>query len=248
MTIETEDDVTALQRIGRIVSQVLQQMLDAAEPGMTTRELDALGEQWLASHGARSAPRLTYDFPGATCISINEEAAHGVPGDRVIRAGDVLNVDVSAELGGYFADTGGTTIVPPGNAQKTRLCHAARTALEQAMKRARAGQPVNGIGAAIERTAKSYGFRVIENLASHGVGRALHEEPEHIAGYFDALDRRILTEGLVITIEPFLSTRSRVVTETADGWTLVGAAGNLSAQYEHTMIITRGEPIVVTRH
>ncbi len=248
MTIETQDDVAALQRIGAIVSSVLQRMLDTAEPGMTTRELDALGEQWLAQHGAQSAPRLAYDFPGATCISINEEAAHGIPGDRVIRPGDVLNVDVSAELGGYFADTGGTTVVPPTNALKTRLCHATRTALEQAMKQARAGQPINGIGAVIQRTARQYGFKVIENLGSHGVGRALHEEPAQIAGVFDPRDRRILEDGMVITIEPFLSTKTRVVTESGDGWTLVGARGNLSAQYEHTMIITRGEPIVVTRH
>lgn len=248
MTIETEDDIVALKRIGRIVSYVLQEMLDAAEPGMTTRELDSLGEKLLEQHGARSAPRLTYNFPGSTCISINEEAAHGIPGDRVIRPGDVLNVDVSAELGGYFADTGGTTIVPPTNALKTRLCHATRTALEQAMRQARAGRPINGIGAAIQRTAKTYGFRIIENLGSHGVGRALHEEPGHIPGYFDPKDTRILQEGMVITIEPFLSTKSRLVTESGDGWTLVGAQGNLSAQYEHTMIITSGEPIVVTRH
>jgi len=248
MTIQSEDDVAALKRIGRIVSWVLQEMLDAAEPGMTTLELDSLGARLLESHGARSAPRLTYDFPGASCISINEEAAHGIPGDRVIRAGDVLNVDVSAELGGYFADTGGTKVVPPTNAQKTRLCHAARTALEQAMKQARAGQPINAIGAAIQRTAKQFGFKVIENLGSHGVGRALHEAPEHIPGYFDPADRRMLADGMVITIEPFLSTKTRVVTEAPDGWTLVAAHGNLSAQYEHTMIITRGEPIVVTRH
>ncbi len=247
MTIESEADIVALQRIGRIVAGVLQHMLDAAEPGMTTRELDAIGARLLARHGARSAPQLVYDFPGATCISLNEEAAHGVPGDRVIRAGDVLNIDVSAELDGYFADTGGTVVVPPTDPRKTRLCHATRTALQQAMKAARAGRPLNGIGAAIERTAGTYGFRVIENLASHGVGRALHEAPEHIPGYFDPDDTRVLEEGMVITIEPFLSTRSRVVTEAADGWTLVGAPGNLSAQYEHTMIITRGDPIVVTQ-
>lgn len=248
MTIETEDDVAALKRIGRIVSHVLRAMLDAAEPGMTTRELDALGGRLLERHGARSAPRLAYGFPGATCISINEEAAHGIPGDRRIRPGDVLNVDVSAELDGYFADTGGTRVVPPTDPRKTRLCHATRTALGRAMKQARAGRPINGIGAAIERTAKTYGFRVIENLGSHGTGRALHEAPEHIPGYFDPADRRILSDGMVITIEPFLSTRSRTVTEASGGWTLVGAHGNLSAQYEHTMIITRGEPIVVTQH
>src|SRR5512139_1039521 len=136
MTIETHDDVVALKRIGRIVSVTLQRMLDAAEPGMTTRELDSVGERLLQEHGARSAPRLTYDFPGCTCISINEEAAHGVPGDRVLGPGDVLNVDVSAELNGYFADTGGTTVVPPTTPQKARLCHATRTALAEAMIRA----------------------------------------------------------------------------------------------------------------
>ena len=148
MTIETQEDVDALKRIGRIVSLTLQHMLDSAKPGMRTRELDQIGAAMLQAHGARSAPQLTYDFPGATCISINEEAAHGIPGDRIIGAGDVLNVDVSAELGGYFADTGGTVVVPPGTAQKTRLCHATRMALAAAMKNARAGQPINGIGAA----------------------------------------------------------------------------------------------------
>jgi methionyl aminopeptidase len=248
MTIESQADVEGLQRIGGIVAQVLKRMLDAAEPGMTTRELDALGAQWLAEQGARSAPQLTYNFPGTTCISINEEAAHGIPGDRVIAAGDVLNVDVSAELGGYFADTGGTVVVPPTNPTKTRLCHAARTALDNAVACVRAGQPMNRIGAAIQRTAKTYGFRIIENLGSHGVGRALHEAPEHIPGYFDPSDKRVLEEGMVITIEPFLSTKSRVVSEAGDGWTLVGAKGNLSAQYEHTLIVTRGAPIIVTRH
>lgn len=247
MTIQNEQDIQALQRIGRIVASTLQAMLDAVQPGMTTRELDAIGERLLAGYGARPAPRLTYGFPGATCISLNEEAAHGVPGPRVIAPGDVVNIDVSAELDGYFADTGGTTVVPPVSARKTRLCHAARTALENALGEARAGRPLNRIGAAIEDTARTYGFRIIENLGSHGVGRALHEAPDHIPGYFDPTDRRMLSEGMVITIEPFLSTRSRQVDETDDGWTLVGAPGNLSAQYEHTLIVTRGEPIVVTR-
>jgi methionyl aminopeptidase len=248
MTISSEDDVAALKRIGRIVSLVLHHMLEAMEPGMTTRELDAIGAQLLAQYGARSAPGISYNFPGATCISINEEAAHGIPGDRRIEPGDVVNIDVSAEMDGYFADTGGTRVVPPVSAIKTRLCYATHTALNEAMKQARAGQPLNAIGAAIEKVAKRYQFRIIENLASHGVGRALHEEPTQILGYYDARDRRVLQEGMVITIEPFLSTKSRVVHEAADGWTLKGVLGNLSAQYEHTMIITRGEPIVVTLH
>jgi len=248
MTIETQADVDGLQRVGAIVSRVLADMLDRIEPGMRTRELDALGARWLAEAGARSAPQLGYGFPGATCISINEEAAHGVPGDRVIRPGDLVNIDVSAELDGYFADTGGTRVVPPGNPLKTRLCHAARTALAEAMKEARAGARLNRIGHAIQRTAKAHRLRTIDNLGSHGVGRSLREAPGHIPGYLDPLDTRVLQAGMVITIEPFLSTRSRWVEDRGDGWTLVGDPGNLSAQYEHTLIITRGAPIVVTRH
>lgn len=248
MTIESPSDLAALQRIGGIVARVREALLAAAAPGMTTGELDAIGERLLAEAGATPAPRLVYGFPGATCISVNEEAAHGVPGARVLRAGDVLNVDVSAELDGFYADTGGTRVLPSASARDTRLCHAARTALAEAMKVARAGQPLNGIGAAIESTARRFGFRVIENLGSHGVGRALHEAPDHIPGYYDPADERVLHEGLVITIEPFISTRSRVVEEGADGWTLLGARGNRSAQFEHTLVITRDAPIVVTQH
>lgn len=248
MTIESQSDIVALQRIGRIVSFTLHKMLDSIEPGMTTAELDTIGARLLAEFGARSAPQLAYDFPGATCISVNEQAAHGVPGARIIRAGDLVNVDVSAELDGYFADTGGTKVVPPSTPIKTRLCHATRVALAEAMKVARAGQPINRIGRAIEQVANTHRLRIIENLSGHGVGRAIHEEPEHIVGYYDPRDQRVLKEGMVIAIEPFLSTKSRTVTEADDGWTLVGMPGNLSAQFEHTMIITRSDPIVVTVH
>ncbi|MCB1686751.1 MAG: type I methionyl aminopeptidase, partial [Pseudomonadales bacterium] len=218
----------------------------AMEPGMTTAELDNLGSEWLAEEGVRSAPRLAYDFPGATCISINEEAAHGIPGPRVIQPGDVVNVDVSAELEGYFADTGGTRVVPPTSPLKLRLCHATGLALQAAVKVARAGAKINGIGSAVEQVARRHRFRIIENLAGHGVGRSLHEYPESILAFHDARDRRVLKEGMVIAIEPFLSTRSTAVREAGDGWTLIGAPGNLSAQYEHTVIITRGAPIIVT--
>jgi methionyl aminopeptidase len=248
MTVETAADIEGLKAAGAVVSDVLNRMLDAIRPGMTTLELDQMGAAWLAEAGAQSAPALSYDFPGATCISINEQAAHGIPGARVIKKGDVVNVDVSAELGGYFADTGGTRIVPPTTPTKTQLVFAVRYALEQALKEVRHGAKLNRIGLAIERVAKANRFRIIENLCSHGVGRSLHEEPKYIPGYFDASDTRVLSDGMVITIEPFLSTKSTMVDEQADGWTLSGMKGNLSAQFEHTLIVTRGAPIVVTRH
>jgi methionyl aminopeptidase len=248
VTIESDRDVKGLQAVGRVVSIVLQEMLNAMEPGMTTHELDVIGRQLLEHYGARSAPRVTYDFPGSTCISINEEAAHGVPGARMIQAGDVVNVDVSAELSGYFADTGGTRVVPPSSAVKDRLCHATKSALRDAIKEARPGNRLNRIGGAIQRAAKAHRFKVIRNLAGHGIGRELHEEPQGIVGYADHRDARVLREGMVIAIEPFLSTKSTHVEEASDGWTLIGAQGNLSAQYEHTVIVARGGPIIVTSH
>jgi len=246
MTVENQDDVDGILNAGRVVAAVRDAMLGAVEPGMTTAELDAFGAKLLDRAGARSAPRVMYDFPGATCISINEEAAHGVPGSRVIQAGDVVNVDVSAELDGYFADTGGTMVVPPTDATKTRLLHATRQALSKALGEARAGAPINRIGKAVQRVAKKHGFRIIRNLAGHGIGRSLHEDPDGIVSYFDRGDTRRFHEGQVVAIEPFLSTRSTHVTEADDGWTLVGHPANLSAQYEHTIIVTRGAPIVAT--
>lgn len=247
MTIESQRDVDGILNAGRVVAKVRDAMLEAVEPGMTTAELDAIGGKLLDQFGARSAPKVTYNFPGFTCISVNEEAAHGIPGPRVIQAGDIVNVDVSAELNGYFADTGGTTVVPPVAKSKAFLCHATKLALDCALAEARAGTPINRIGKAIERVAKSHRFKVIKNLAGHGIGRKLHEEPEGIVSYYDRGDNRRLHLGQVIAIEPFLSTRSTYVTEAADGWTLVGHPENRSAQYEHTIIITRGRPIVATR-
>ncbi|OYP28951.1 type I methionyl aminopeptidase [Rhodopirellula sp. MGV] len=246
MTVENQHDVDGIMASGRVVAKVRDAMLGAIEPGMTTAELDQLGADLLQQFGATSAPRAIYEFPGATCISINREAAHGIPGPRKIEPGDVVNVDVSAELDGYFADTGGTVVVPPISKTKARLCRAAELALKNALAGVRANAPINRIGQAIESTAKAHGFKVIRNLGGHGIGRSLHEEPEGIVSCFDAADRRKLKYGQVLAIEPFLSTHSTRVTESHDGWTLLGHPDNLTAQFEHTVIVTKGAPIVAT--
>lgn len=246
MSIGSQKDLEGLRKIGRIVARCLQYMQTQLEPGITTRELDALGGQFLAAHGARSAPKVTYDFPGFTCISVNEEAAHGVPGPKILRAGDLVNIDVSAELDGYFADTGGSAMIPPELKLHQRVCAAAKRALECAMFEARAGAKLNRIGHAIETEAARNGFTVIENLGSHGVGRALHEDPGFIPGYYDEDDKRVLKKNQVITIEPFISTGAREVVENGDGWTLVTETGIFTAQYEHTLVITEGAPLIVT--
>ena len=246
MSIENENDLIALRKIGKIVAQCLQYMSRKLEPGITTREIDELGKAFLEEHGARSAPKLVYNFPGNTCISVNEEAAHGIPGARILNAGDLVNIDVSAELAGYFADTGGSFIIPPESDIKRNLCLATKRALEMALRSAQAGQPINSIGKAIEKEALRSNLTVIENLGSHGVGRTLHEEPKFIAGYYDHEDKRILKENQVITIEPFLSTGATEVMDTGDGWTLATDKRFLTAQYEHTLVITKGKPLIMT--
>jgi methionyl aminopeptidase len=247
MTIESQHDLDGILNAGRVVAKVRDTMLAAVEPGMTTAELDDIGRRLLDQLGARSAPQLTYNFPGATCISVNEEAAHGIPGPRIIQAGDIVNIDVSAEFRGYFADTGGTTVVPPATQANALLCRATSLALDAALAETRAGFAINRIGHAIERTAREHGFKVLKNLAGHGIGHSLHEEPDGIVCYYDRRDRRRLQHGQVLAIEPFLATHSTRVTEAADGWTLIGRPENRSAQFEHTVIVTNGHPIIATR-
>lgn len=246
MSINSEKDLEGLRRIGRIVARCLQLMQSKLEPGITTAELDLIGGQFLESNGARSAPKLTYNFPGFTCISVNEEAAHGIPGNKILKAGDLVNIDVSAEFDGYFADTGGSVIIPPESKLHLQICAVAKKALESAMLEARAGARLNRIGYAIEKEARANGFTVIENIGSHGVGLALHEEPDFIPGYYDKRDTRILRENQVITIEPFISSGAKEVYDNGDGWTLITNPGVFTAQYEHTMVITKGKPLIMT--
>ncbi len=246
MTIHTAQQLEGLKSAGHLVSEVLRRMCRAAEPGMTTAELDALGAKWLADADAESAPQLTYGFPGATCISVNEEIAHGIPGPRRLAAGDMVNIDVSARTGGFFADTGASFTVPPDNLLKKRVRTATRAALDAALHEVRPGARLSQIGHAIEGVARGSGLRIVRNLCSHGVGSALHEEPTDITGYYEPRDRRVMREGMVFTIEPFLSTKARRADDAGDGWTLVGPKGSVTAQYEHTLVVGRHGPIVVT--
>ncbi len=246
MTINTEYDLENLRIIGQIVAKILRKMSDYAEPGMTTNDLDSFGKTLLDKYEAISAPKMTYNFPGYTCISVNEEAAHGIPSEKILQPGDIVNIDVSAEKNGYFADTGGSFVIPPSCAQKDRLIYATRLALKEACHYASAGRKINGIGKNIQKIAKQKGFKIIKNLCGHGVGKSLHEEPKEIHGFYLPEDKRILKEGMVIAVEPFLSTKTQIVREQQDGWTLSGDKGNMSAQFEHSMVITKGKPILLT--
>jgi len=246
MIITSEEDLAALKRIGRIVGLTIQEMARHLEPGIITAELDDIGRKFLDSHGARSAPEIVYTFPGATCISVNDQAAHGIPGPQIVQRGDLVNIDVSAELDGFFADSGASFTVPPVTPQAQLLVDSTREALHKALGVARAGLPIQMVGRLVENFAKDRGFTIIRNLGGHGIGRKLHEEPSFIPHFYDRTEKRRFVDGTVLTIEPFLSNGATDVIEQADGWTLQTPNGELSAQFEHTMVITRGKPILLT--
>lgn len=246
MTVEHEKELQKLRRIGRVVGRCLRFLQSKVAPGVTTAELDALGLDYLERHGARSAPRLAYDFPGATCISINEEVAHGVPGERRLAPGDLVHIDVSAELDGYYGDTGASSVVGKPTELQSRLCAATQRALRAAMAKTRAGESLRAMGQAVQEIAERERFQVIRNLGSHGIGRSLHEEPKFVPSYDEPKETRVFEEGWVLTLEPFLTTGREQVGQAPDGWTLLNATGSLTAQFEHTVVVTRGRPLVLT--
>jgi methionyl aminopeptidase len=245
VSIETEEQLRALRAAGRVVAQCLAAMRRAVRPGVTTAELDAVAARVMRRAGARSGPQLDYDFPGFTCISVNDEAIHGIPGRRRLRAGDLVKLDVTAELDGFYADACDTVSVGPPAPDAQRLVASARRALGTAMRAATAGTPVNAIGAAIERTVHADGFAVCDGLIGHGIGRRIHEPPDVPNQFHPALDQP-LTEGLVITIEPIIAAGASAVVGMRDGWTVRTADRSLSAHVEHTIVVRRGEPLALT--
>ncbi|OSP53487.1 type I methionyl aminopeptidase [Pseudoruegeria sp. SK021] len=216
------------------------------EPGITTRELDEIGRALLDLEGAVSAPQSVYDFPGATCISVNEEIAHGIPGERVIVAGDLVNIDVSASKNGFFADNGATFRVGTVKPSLERLCKDGKRAMEIGINQVGSNRPISGIGKAVGKFAADRGYTLIQNLASHGVGRSLHEYPDEIATWPTRGDKRRINKGLVLTVEPFLSKGGLWATDGEDGWTLYSEPAAPVVQFEHTVVATDRGAIVVT--
>ena len=245
MSITTPEELEGLRAAGRIVRQMLEVMKQHVRPGVTTAELDQIGAQEMRRHGAQSAPVLVYGFPGANCISLNEEAVHGIPKDRPVKEGDLLKLDVTIEKDGFMADAAETVPVGKVSDERRRLMACARRAFEKAMLVARAGFRVSEIGRVVEREVRREGFSVIRELTGHGIGRSIHEQP-HVPNFPDPSAREILTENLVITVEPIIAAGSGRVVLDQDGWTVRTVDRRPSAHYEHTLVITAGAPILLT--
>jgi methionyl aminopeptidase len=247
MSITKEDELTGMKKASEAVAHTLKEMRNYAQPGMTTKQLDNYGAKILRDFGAKSAPHLTYDFPGWTCISVNNEFCHGIPSDyRILKEGDLVNIDVSAELDGFWSDNGNSFVLGEDINQHQKLIDASKQILRKAIYSIKGGVRISDIGHLIETEAKKRGYKVIKNLTGHGIGRSLHEEPGEIANYGNRFNLARFRKNTVVAIETFISTTSTYAETLIDGWTMVGNKGGFVAQHEHTIIVTDGKPIILT--
>jgi methionyl aminopeptidase len=247
MSITKETELLGMKKASEAVAYTLKKMVDYAQPGMTTKQLDDYGAKLLSGFGAKSAPNLTYGFPGWTCISVNNEFCHGIPSDvRILKEGDLINIDVSAELDGFWSDNGSSFVLGEDIHQHQKLVNASKEILHKAIFNIKGGVRVSDIGHLIETEAKKRGYNVIKNLTGHGIGRSLHEEPSEIANYRDRYNMTRFKKNSVIAVETFISTISTYAETLKDGWTLVGNKGGYMAQHEHTIVVTDGLPLILT--
>lgn len=245
MSIESKGDLEAMKRLGRVVALILAELRTKVVSGVSTGAIDRACATLLARHGARPGPQDVYGFPGALCVSVNDEAVHGVPRARVIQPGDVVKLDLVAERDGYYADAAVTVTVAPVSVTARQLVKCARRAFDRAAEMMRPGIRLMEVGGRIDREVRRCGFAVMPELGGHGVGRAVHESPS-VPNFRDPNNRAVLTKGLVLAVEPIISAGSGAMVEDDDGWTIRTADRSLSAHYEHTVVVTPQGPLILT--
>lgn len=248
MVVKTDEELLGIQKVSEAVALTLKKMRAYVQIGMSTKDIDEYGRDLLESLGAKSAPFVTYDFPGYSCISVNKEFAHGIPSEKVIlKNGDIINIDVSAELDGFWSDNGCSFILGEDIQGLQHLVDTSQEILTDAVALISGGVRISDIGKLIETKARKAGYTVIRDLGGHGVGRSLHEEPDAIMNYYDRYDKsRRFRKDSVVAIETFISTLSTNIETSSDGWAFSGSKGGFVAQHEHTILITSGKPIILT--
>jgi methionyl aminopeptidase len=247
MSIRNESELSGMRKASEAVALTLKEMKSYARPGMSTAELDDYGASILRNMGARSAPFVTYGFPGYTCISVNHEFCHGIPSrGRILQQGDLVNVDVSAELDGFWADNGASFVLGQDVHGYQQLVDASREILRLAIGNIKDGVRISDVGAVMEAEARKRGYKVIRNLTGHGIGRSLHEAPSEIVNYKDRHNKERFRKNSVVAVETFIATHSSYAETLSDGWTMVGDKGGFMAQHEHTIVVTDGAPLILT--
>lgn len=244
MIVRTAEELAGMKRVGQLVARTLDVMERLVAPGVTTAELDRAAEVYAAAEGAKSAPRLTYNFPGFTCISLNEQVVHGVPGPRQVEPGDIVKIDVTLELDGFLGDSARSVLVPPVSDPAARLHAAAIEAFEAGYAAAQVGQRVRDVGAAVGAVATAHGLQVIRQLSGHGIGRKLHEPPD-VPNWDDPGATMVLRDGMVFALEPMFSLSDAAVVDEKDGWTVRTRRRSLAIHHEHTIMVRAGAPPLI---
>lgn len=246
MSIESPEDLAGMEKAGKATRAVLEAMKAAVRPGISTRELDEIGAETMRRLGARSAPKLVYGFPGHSCISVNDEVVHGVPGARRLEDGDLVKLDVTVEVDGYMADACNTVAVGSISLESKALMDCAQRAFWAGAEVVRPGRRACDIGREVQRTVTAAGYSVVRDLSGHGIGRTIHERPT-IPNVYDQQHSDVLTEGLVFTIEPMIAVGTSRSVTLKDGWTVRTRDRSLSAHYEHTLVVTRDGSRLLTQ-
>jgi|SRR5579862_322518 len=234
-----------MRRSGKVTSKVLTDLMKAARPGMTTAELDKLAEKGIRDLGGVPTFKGYHGFPASICASVNDEVVHGIPGSRVLRDGDLLSIDIGTTLEGFVSDSAATVAIGNISQSAQRLLDVTQECLMIGIAQMQRGNHVGDIGAAVQQHAEKNGYGVVRELVGHGVGRAMHEEPQ-VPNYGKRGTGVELRTGLVLAIEPMITEANHAVNILKDGWTVVTADGKLAAHFEHTIAVTDDGPKILT--
>jgi len=241
-----DSEIEKFKMAGKDAATILLELSEHIQPGITTAALNALAGEFMTKMNVRSAPQIDYGFPAYICASLYPVIAHGLPNYKRAVDGDLLNIDVAIEKDGYYADVGYTFLIGDGHEYLQRLLSTGKAALKKAIEVCAPGKPLNEVGNAMETTAREAGFTIVRNLCSHGLGKSLHAHPGNILNYYDPEQDLCLEQGMVVALEPYLSTQACMARKTADEWSYTTHNKSHVAQFEHSILITESGAEVLT--
>jgi methionyl aminopeptidase len=245
ITIKSAREIEIMRRSGKITAKTLVRLIEAAKPGVTTRDLDRIADESIRALGGIPTFIGYNGYPSAICTSVNDEVVHGMPGPRILLDGDLLSIDIGTTLEGYVSDSAVTVAIGRASETAQRLMRVTQECLMVGIAQMQAGNRLGDIGHAVQQHAEAEGFGVVRALVGHGVGRKMHEDPQ-VPNYGQAGTGTILRTGLVLAIEPMITEGSWEVETLDDGWTVVTEDGKLAAHFEHTIAITDQGPKILT--